>query len=304
MSRSRPSAPPESEEPTYSLGAVARLTGLSPHVLRAWERRYGAVQPLRTAGGTRRYRDADVARLRRLRAAVAAGHPIGEVAHASDEELQRRLDLVPTQPEPPLGPLLDAIERLDAAAAERLLATQLAVLGPPRFVRLVASPLLHEVGRRWETGSFCIASEHLASAILRSLLGAALRHTRAAAQAPPVLFTTLPGEQHELGALMAAVTAVDAGGHPVFLGGNLPVDEIAEAAESVGAAAVAVGVCRVNGGELGAALAALRAALPPHVELWLGGPGSAGLPRPPHVALVPDSDELERRIALLAERAA
>jgi DNA-binding transcriptional MerR regulator len=79
-SRRDPSAPdpPISNEPTYSLGAVARLTGLSPHVLRAWERRYGAVRPLRTPGGTRLYRESDVARLRQLRAAVQAGHSISE----------------------------------------------------------------------------------------------------------------------------------------------------------------------------------------------------------------------------------
>ncbi len=237
---------PSPGEPTYSLGAVARLTGLSPHVLRAWERRYGAVKPLRTPGGTRRYRESDVARLRRLRAAVQSGHSISEVANASDDELDRRLRLAPASPTPSLAPLLEAIEGLDGPGAERLLGAQLAALGPARFVASVASPLLRAIGSRWETGQLCIASEHMASSILRSLLGSALRTTTAAMQAPPVLFTTLPGEAHELGSLMAAVTTADAGGHPVFVGGNLPVSDIVGAAETVGAAAVAVGVCHVE----------------------------------------------------------
>ena len=135
-----------SKEPTYSLGAVARLTGLSPHVLRAWERRYGAVKPLRTPGGTRRYRESDVARLRQLRAAVQAGHSISEVANAPAEELERRLELSPALPAPSLAPLLAAIEQLDAPTTEQLLGAQLAALGPIRFVRTVASPLLNVIG--------------------------------------------------------------------------------------------------------------------------------------------------------------
>ena len=80
-------------ESTYSLGAVARITGLSPHVLRSWERRYGAVSPSRTPGGTRRYADADVARLKLLAAAVRAGHSIGTLSSLSDEELEELAQL-------------------------------------------------------------------------------------------------------------------------------------------------------------------------------------------------------------------
>ena len=291
-------------EPTYSLGAVARLTCLSPHVLRAWERRYGAVTPLRTPGGTRRYRESDVARLRKLRSAVQAGHSISEVANATEAELERRLELTPLLPTPPLDPILDAIEQLDAPTTERLLGAQLAVLGATRFVRMVAAPLLHEIGTRWEAGQLCIASEHMASSILRNLLGTALRPTRAALQAPPILFTTLPGEAHELGALMAAVATADAGGHPVFLGGNLPLGEIVDAAAAVGASAVAVGMCHINGNDPQAALEVLRTSLPRRVELWVGGPGADALSLPSQVSRIGDTLELERKIALLLERGA
>lgn len=290
------------EEPTYSLGAVARLTGLSPHVLRAWERRYGAVKPLRTPGGTRRYRESDVARLRQLRSAVQAGHSISEVARASGDELERRLELAPPLPAPPLDALLEAIENLDASTTERLLSAQLAVLGPLRFIRSVATPLLQTIGTRWADGQLCIASEHLASSILRSLLGTALRPTSAGQQATPILFTTLAGEAHELGALMAAVATADAGGHPVFVGGNLPVPEIVDAAEAIGANAVAVGIFHANGSEPTASLRALRTALPARIELWVGGPGTESLPLPPQVSRIGDTEELERKVALLLER--
>jgi DNA-binding transcriptional MerR regulator len=294
----------EAAEPTYSLGAVCRLTGLSEHVLRAWERRYGAVRPLRTLGGTRRYREPDVARLRLLAAAVAAGHAIGEVARLDDAELTRRLELThgTVAAAPPIAPILVAVEELDGDEVERLLGAQLSALGPARFVRLVAAPLLVEVGERWHAGRLDIAAEHLASSTLRNLLGTCLRRPAAAAHAPAVVFTTPPGERHELGTLMAAVTAVDAGGHPVFLGGDLPVSEVVAAVRSLGAAAVALGVCRREDEALREAVTQLRAAVPARVELWVGGPGADTLALPAGAARIADLDELERKIALLAVR--
>lgn len=292
---------PPNQEPTYPLGVVARLTGLSPHVLRAWERRYGAVKPVRSAGGTRRYRESDVQRLQLLRAAVSAGHSIGEVATASEAELTRRLELRPQAPAPALDPILAAIERLDLADSERLLGVQLAALGPGEFVRSVAAPLLREVGDRWESGKLCIAAEHLASSTLRSLLGTALRPRASALQASPILFTTLPGDQHDLGSVMAAVTASEAGSFPVFVGGNLPVNEIVEAAESVGACAIALGASHVDETS-DAQLAALRESVPAEIPIWVGGCAAPRLALPPGVARLADFDELTHKVVLLTER--
>ncbi|MCX5737059.1 MAG: hypothetical protein NTZ61_00895, partial [Proteobacteria bacterium] len=87
--------------------------------------------------------------------AVQAGHSISEVANATEGELERRLELSPVLPTPPLDPILEAIEQLDAPTTERLLSGLLAVLGPTRFVRTVATPLLHTIGARWEAGQLC-----------------------------------------------------------------------------------------------------------------------------------------------------
>jgi DNA-binding transcriptional MerR regulator len=291
------------QEPTYSLGAVARLTGLSEHVLRAWERRYGAVQPLRTPGGTRRYREGDVVRLRLLGSAVASGHAIGEIARLPDAEIERRLDLaIASLPRPALAPVLAALEALDGPEAERLLGAQLAALGGARFVRAVASPLLVEIGGRWARGGLCVASEHLASTILRNLLGSCLRPRLAGARAPAILFTTPPGERHELGALMAAVTSVEAGGHPVFLGPDLPIPEVAAAVRSLDAAVVALGVCQADGAARAAAFRELRRSVPPGVDLWVGGPAAPDLELPPGVTRLADLDELDGKVALLGVR--
>lgn len=296
---------PPGGEATYSLGAVSRLTGLSEHVLRAWERRNGAVRPLRTPGGTRRYRESDVARLRLLRRAVDAGHVIRELAGLSDAELARRIRLASAEAaQPALAPILAAVEAFDAERVERLVGMQLAALGASRFVRQVAAPLLVEVGERWHAGRLPIACERLTSTTLRHLLAGCLRHTFASLHAPRVVFTTLPGEPHDLGTLMAAVVAVDAGGHPVFLGGDLPVEEVSRASNSLGAAAVAIGVCLQGRNELAEGITALRTALPQSVEIWIGGPAAGTLSLPAGASRIDDLDDLERKIALLALRGA
>jgi DNA-binding transcriptional MerR regulator len=285
-------------ERTYSLGLVSRLTGLSPHVLRAWERRYEVVTPLRTAGGTRRYREADVARLRLLRAAVAAGHPIGDVARLDDTELRAHAELHEGEERPALGEVLVALDGLDAAEAERLLGIQLAALGPRRFARAVVLPLLDEIGSRWERRELCMASEHLASAVVRSLLGTLLRRRASAAPGPALLFTTLPGDRHELAVLVAAVLAADLGANAVYLGPDLPAGEVALAAQKTAAALVVSGVSRFDGvARRTQALRELRRALPRTVALWVGGSGLDGVELPPGVEEVANLDALEQRLA-------
>lgn len=75
----------------YRIGAVSRLTGISPDALRIWERRYAAVEPHRSPSGGRLYSSEDVARLRLLKQLVDAGDAIGEVANLEMSTLQERL---------------------------------------------------------------------------------------------------------------------------------------------------------------------------------------------------------------------
>jgi DNA-binding transcriptional MerR regulator len=298
VAESGPESSPESGT-TYSLGAVSRLTGLSPHVLRAWERRYEAVTPLRTPGGTRRYRESDVARLRLLAAATAAGHPIGDVARLSEAELRRRTAGPDEEPRPQLRLILEAIDRLDADETERLLGLQLAALGPRRFVAAVAEPLLREVGDRWEDGRLCVASEHLASAAVRNLLGGTLRRTAQSSKSLPILFTTLPGERHELGVLSCAAIAVELGANAIYLGPDLPTGEVVAAAGATRAGAVAVGASGCSPErQRERAVRQLRRALPRDVALWIGGSGSEGLALPARTERIEGFEDLEQKVLL------
>ena len=286
--------------PTYPLGAVVRLTGLGEHTIRAWERRYSAVSPDRTPGGTRRYSAAEVARLRLLRAGVEAGHRISDLASESDAALERLLS-PPAEAGPPEGSPLNAIrsavERLDLQALDGLLSLQFVTLGPEPFARRVAAPLLYEIGERWENGEGSVASEHLLSSVTRGILGVALRAASANRSGPRILFSTPQGELHEFGALIAAIIAVSAGAAITYLGPNLPLDEVVGAARQLNAHAVALGVVHLAPAATRKYLKTLREELPEEVALWVGGPAGGG---PVQGVEHLDLDEMERRIGRMA----
>jgi DNA-binding transcriptional MerR regulator len=294
-------AQPTPVELTYPLRTAARLTGLSPALLRAWERRYGIVVPQRTPGGTRRYSAADLERLKRVKAVVDAGHRIGEVARLAPEELERLAggsDDAPPSDDP--AAILDALANLDGAAAQRGLALQLATLGPTRFARSVALPLVREIGERWSQQRLGIASEHLATSLLRSLLGGALQPTAVSLRGPRIVFATPTGEPHELGTLIAALVALGAGAQPLYLGVDVPVDDLLDAADTTEARAVALGIVTLPRSEAERTVATLRAALPPEKKLWLGGAGAAALAPMPGVDHLASLDRVEQQVALLA----
>ncbi len=288
------------DEAVYSLGAVVKLTGLSAHTIRAWERRYEAVAPARTDGGTRRYPAAAEARLQLLRAGVEAGHRIGDIVGLEAGELQRRLAVAEVPSQGPLAELLAAIEAIDAQGVERLIASQLSILGPREFSRTILVPLLEEIGKRWQRGRLAVAAEHLATSAMRSALGIAMRGFERTGDGPAVLFTTPSGERHELGTLVAAVTALGAGADPIYLGPELPTIEIADAARKTRARAVALGIAILPAHEASEFVGRLRRELDTATALWIGGRRHGELDPMAGVTTLPDMQAVEDAVRALA----
>jgi DNA-binding transcriptional MerR regulator/methylmalonyl-CoA mutase cobalamin-binding subunit len=264
---------------------VAERTGLSPDVLRAWERRYGVVVPGRSPGGQRWYTETDVARLRLLARAVEAGRNIASVATLSNEALT---DLVRHEEasaiarqtphafaaQPFLADALGAVENLDAQTLENTLRQSALRLSLDELLDGVVTPLLRTAGDRWHAGTLSAANEHLASAGVRRLLGWIIDQHTPAPDAPTLLVTTPAGQWHELGAKLAAATAATVGWKVVYLGPNLPATVIADACALSKAQAVALSlVFPENDPLLDGELKALRAALPEHVQIIVGGGG-------------------------------
>ncbi len=294
-------AKPKSDavELTYPLRTAARLTGLSPELLRAWERRHRVVEPLRTPGGTRRYSAADLERLRLVKAAVDAGHRISQVAHLELAELKRVSAGAEARPAGRLDEILAALDHFDSGEVQRLLSLQLSALGAARFAREIAVPLVREIGERWANGQMGIAREHLASSVLRSLLGSALQPTATSLLGPRIVFASPTGERHELGLLMAALTAVGAGANALYLGAELPVEDLLGAVEDTDAAALALSLVTVPAAQAARTVSALRGGLASEVHLWLGGAGARDVELPQGVEHIESLEDLEQRVILL-----
>ena len=303
----------------YPIRAVAKQTGISIDTLRAWEKRYQVVLPQRDERG-RLYTEADVQRLSLLNAAVEKGHAIGRVAALNNKELQA-LVISPAavtkvqasqaaEPaeatRPVLRPVMEAIERLDYAEAERELALLAAVLPPRELVHSVALPLMRQVGEAWHEGRLGIAQEHMTSALLRNVLGALIPLHRRAAPVSKLLFATPSGEHHEFGILVSAMLAAGAGLGVVYLGANLPGDEIVAAAQKTAPQAVVLGFVGANGAQVGLEeIQKVAHKLPAQIELWIGGAQTAAVTqevRKTRALLIEDFHMLEQHLVRLGAR--
>ncbi|HEY7913847.1 MAG TPA: MerR family transcriptional regulator [Blastocatellia bacterium] len=265
-----------STAPQYRIGTVTRLTGLSADVVRVWERRYKAVTPVRSDGGTRLYSEADVARLRKLRQAIDKGYSIGQAARLSTDQLEsvlrdREKEREGTDPYSAVRTrFLDAIKKMDVVAADLEL-SRAATLFPARvLIMKIVSPILAEIGERWSHKELGAAHEHLASGLLRNLLCAMFRLYPPDEQAETIIFTTPPGERHEFGLLLAAMTAAMRGWRVVYLGPDLPASEVVNAVRLTGSRFLALSVANENP-HLETELKTLASSLPPSTRVWIGG---------------------------------
>ncbi len=195
--------------------------------------------------------------------------------------------------------VLSALERLDGAEAQRLLSLQLSALGAARFAREFVAPLLREIGERWAADRFSIASEHLATGVLRSLLGSVLQPTAASLLGPRIVFATPSCEPHELGLQMAALTALGAGANPIYLGAELPAQELVNSVEQARAAGIALSLVTIPPDRAARAVAAIRSGLPDEVHLWIGGAAASALEPREGVELIDRLEAFEQRVALL-----
>jgi len=283
------SFPPDTQA-WHPVRLVSARTGLSPHVLRVWERRYGVVQPRRTAGGQRLYSDADIERLELLKRAADAGRNIGQLAKQSNDALralvasdgQRRPPESERTVEPGRGEAisddalvkrcLDAVLALEPVVLETELRRATILLPLAQFADDVLVPLLYGIGVLWTEGDLGPAQEHAASAVVRRVLDDIIRSCDPASDALPIIVATPAGQRHELGALLAAVSASSMGWRVIYLGMDLPASEIARAAELAPAKVIALSIVHPAPDErLRADLEVLAAALPAGHALILGG---------------------------------
>lgn len=268
----------------HSIKIAARRTGLSPHVIRIWEKRYGAVEPERTATNRRFYSDAEIERLTYLRQATAAGHSIGNIANLPIAQLQLlvskpEMSVAASSAERAVSPAqvfhdssLAAVRHLDASLFEETLQRAVVALGYQGLLRQVATPLAQTIGDLWRTGIVSAAHEHFLTASLKVFLGRLSGQFAFSASAPRIIVATPAGQLHELGAVLVNAAAAQIGWRTTYLGASLPAAEIAGAAVQSHARVVALSIVYPEDDpNLARELADLRRFVPRETKILVGG---------------------------------
>ncbi|MEP7340879.1 MAG: MerR family transcriptional regulator [Acidobacteriota bacterium] len=283
--------------PKYKIGAASQLADLTVDVVRVWERRYQAITPQRTDGGSRLYSDADIARLRRLRQAAEMGHAISQIAKLPNEELEtlagrhraalsisnlkteQTAESIAEQTGDPhkivRERFLAAIARMDVAAADQEI-IRAATLYPPRLViKNVIAPLLEEIGTLWTQRDFGTAEQHLAINLIRNLVVSLFRLYSPDESADAIVLATPAGEHQESVILISALIAAMQGWRVVYLGTDLPAAEIARTVRLTKASVLVLSIVSPENSHVAEELKAIADQTSPQASVLVSGAGSA-----------------------------
>ncbi len=311
-------------EAAHTIADVERDTGLSKDTLRVWERRYGFPLPLRDDQGERRYDGEQLLRLRHIRRLLDAGHRPGRVVplplpqllaldtQARPQRMQGAFKKAAAPPAntaengPDLSHWMALLRDQRSQPLYQAMQQWLLVHGLASLVRDVIAPMNRRVGQAWLDGELAVFEEHLYTELVQRLLRTGLSQVAAASalRPPKVLLTTVPGEVHTLGLLMAECMLVLEGCETLSLGAQTPLSDIAEAAQACRADVVALGFSSaLKPRDARTALEQLLPQLPAHVLLWTGGQclalqsgtrGAAPLPGHTHMA---ELDQIAQAVA-------
>ncbi len=272
--------------PVLRIGELSRRVGVSGHVLRAWESRYGLLRPARSPGGYRLYAEADALRVRQMQDQLAQGLSAAEAARAVlDQAAAPGPD-----PEPVAGELSGALRRtldaFDEAAAQAVLDQLMSGLSLTAMLRDVVLPYLAELGDRWERGTASIAQEHFASNVIRGRL-AGLARGWGHGHGPRAVLACSPGERHDLALMAFGIVLNRAGWQILYLGADTPVAELTRAADARQPDLMVLAATRAEAFEPHrAALTALARTVP----LMLAGAGATPALAAAIGARLPDGD--------------
>jgi MerR family transcriptional regulator, light-induced transcriptional regulator len=272
--------------PLWRIGELARRIGVSPEVLRAWERRYGLFRPERSAAGYRLYSAADERCARRVLALQAQGHSTAEAARLAMQtaaaEVATPASLPPTPAEAGLSPvdqleliaarLRASLDSLDGPATEQTLDTLFALTDVETAIAKVILPVLRGLGDSWENNEISVAAEHYASNLLQGRL-LALARGWDFGDGPLAVLACAPGELHAIGLIAFGLALRRRGWRIAYLGPSTPIESLIGWTTAHHPAAVVVSA--VTPERLIDCEAGLRN-LARHTRLALGGAGATG----------------------------
>ena len=266
-----------------SIATVERDTGLSKDTLRMWERRYQFPRPQRDSNGERLYSRSQVERLRLIKRLMNQGHRPGKIMACSADELHEMVTETPLTSDSShdLGATLRLVRTHQISELRQHLAQILMKQGLQHFVIRTVAPLNQIVGDAWMRGELAVFEEHLYSEQIQATLRAAISNLYQPSDAPRILLTSFPNEEHRLGLLMVEALLTMEGATCVALGNEIPIPEIVQAALAHRADVIALsfsGAFQTNVAVAG--LKDLRSGLPQDVAIWAGGSGMDRVRKP------------------------
>lgn len=258
--------------PFVRIGELARRTGVRAETIRAWERRYGLIEPARSDGGFRLYSPADEERIRATRSLIAEGVSAAEAARQAGSGADPAGATVSVRsPDAEAGRLRDALEAYDEEEANAVLDRSLSVFSLDVFTGAVVLPAMAAIGDRWAGGEVSVAQEHFATYVVRGRL-LALSRGWGSGLGPLALLACPPGELHDIGLIAFGLSLRNRGWRVAYLGPDTPLDTLAEAARRLRPVLAVMSVAVPEPlAAAGPGLSQLAAAVP----VWVGGPGAS-----------------------------
>lgn len=258
----------------YPIRTVSALTGINPITLRTWERRYHLIEPVRTPKGHRLYTKEHIAMLSRVVELLDRGIPISRITYAAitednvsaltHEQLfwQRMIDR-----------MIKAIGKFDESVLESAYSEAMSLYPIETVTQKLLLPMLQKLGERWEAGEGTVAEEHFFGVYLRNKLGARFHHKKRLENAPAFVTACIPGERHEIGLLLFALSAYDHGYRCILLGADIPLAELPGAVQQSAASGIVLSASIISDlPTFELELASLVGSTP--VPVFVGGIGS------------------------------
>ena len=215
----------------FPIRTVSEITGVNSVTLRAWERRYGLINPSRTPKGHRLYSQQDIQLIQDVLDRLSQGMSISQIAR----DILDKTSLDDGERSDVWGQycqhMIKAVSRFDEHALEAVYNDAMALYPVDVVTTRLIMPLLEQLGNRWQKKSGSIAEEHFFSVYLRNKLGARFHHQNLRNSGPKLIMACLPGEHHEFGILLFALTAHSKGYQVILLGADLPVTELIQVAQ-------------------------------------------------------------------------
>ena len=233
----------------YNIDIASKRTGLTKNTIRAWEQRYNFLNPERTDTKRRLYSDVEIEKLSLLANATHAGYKIGNIYNLSVQELKELLSKsvdgsnnVSNSTGFDFSSAIECVKKFDDFGLRKILEEALIEFSKPVFLKDVLIPLIESIGELWHSGDLRISQEHFATSVIAGLLVRLRENETKSDNSRTIIICSPTGQKHELGALAASVIIASYGWNVVYLGADLPAEEIAFSAQKTNASAIAMSV--------------------------------------------------------------